>query len=688
MKTALLKFLAAGSLAVLATACAKEHQTADDDQSSTVSFKVEAPAGIDTKAIADGKTATKLFYQVFDASGNPIEGLGVQTATLTPVSGVSGKGSSASVEFRLAKGQTYNFIFWAQTPTDGYYTVDDNDGLKKITANYSDKSANDENFDAFFATIKDRKITGAISETVILKRPFAQLNIASSDTEIAVGTTSTAINFSGAKSAITVKQIPTVFAPLTDELSNGQDVTFAEAAVPTETLTVSGVAYTYLSMNYIFAPAAGDVCDFEATFTVDGNTVTTTMTNTPIQRNCRTNIVGKVLTSKVETVVIVDPVVDGDESLDGYKDNGYATSIPAGPENMSADVIDVTAENAQYVLDGAYGSIDGKTINFTESITDQVLVLGRPNKFTGSNTKYMVGGYDATADGYQEFSTAEALVEYLATNSCNRYYTRAIENVKFTASEGVVLTGIQAVSGHIYGTATAPIYDYVRDSGSWCYDTTASYYYAYTFKNITFEGLTFLKNAKFAKATEPTTIDGITFSGCKFLAFSTAESGKTLGGQRIFFQNNTTSFVKSFQNIVVDNCEFTTSYQGIYTQYVYDLTVTNCTFTKTGHNAIALQSNGATPEYGDITIKDNTFEGIGDRLIRFGNVASLKSITVTGNISTNSGDTDGQMMKTGAIPNGFSKKITNNTNDGVQWTDISTTDTSAGTTTLIYSCGN
>ena len=52
---------------------------------------------------------------------------------------------------------------------------------------------------------------------------------------------------------------------------------------------------------------------------------------------------------------------------------------------MSDTVINVTAANAQYTLDGAYGSINGKTINFTETVP-YTLDLARPTKFEGSGT--------------------------------------------------------------------------------------------------------------------------------------------------------------------------------------------------------------------------------------------------------------------------------------------------------------
>lgn len=347
-----------------------------------------------------------------------------------------------------------------------------------------------------------------------------------------------------------------------------------------------------------------------------------------------------------------------DAFIAGYSESGTAVALPAGPD-MSGDIVNVTAANAQYTLDGAYGSIDGKTINFTESISE-TLVLGRPNRFPGSNTKYMVGGYTSDASGYQEFATAEELAAYLKTNSGNPYYTRAVNNVKFTASEGVTIEGVAAWSGHIYGTETSTVYDYVLDNGVQYTNTSPSYHDAYNFTNITFEGINFVKNAKFTKNSNsegPATINGLTFKACKFLTYST----EIAAGARLYFQNNSTVFENAFKNIVVDGCSFDTSRQGVYTQYVYGLTVKNSTFTTTGHNAIALQSlPTVTPNYGAVVIENNTFDKIGDRVIRFGDIGADTQITITGNIATNSGDSVGEVMKASTLASGITYDIHDN----------------------------
>ncbi len=102
MNKNLFKTFAIAAMAVLAGACAKENEQLAGP--SNVTFEISTPE-IATKAIGDGMTATKLYYQVFDADGNVIDGLGVQNKEL-----VSGK---TTVSFQLIKDQTYNFIFWA-----------------------------------------------------------------------------------------------------------------------------------------------------------------------------------------------------------------------------------------------------------------------------------------------------------------------------------------------------------------------------------------------------------------------------------------------------------------------------------------------------------------------------------------------------------------------------------------------
>lgn len=366
MNKNLFKSFALAAVAVIAGACAKESEQLAGP--SNVTFEVSTPE-IATKAIGDGMTATKLYYQVFDADGNAIEGLGVQNKDL-----VSGK---TTVSFQLIKDQTYNFIFWAQTAEAGYYIIDEAEGLKKITADYAThKGANDENRDAFFAVEKGLKITGPVSKTVKLTRPFAQVNIGTNDELKAGTTTAPAIDLTGATSKVVIKGVPTVFAPLatTPEtmLTGATDVTFISAAVPTEKLVVKGVEYNYLAMNYVFAPAEGTVCDLTAEFALVGRApIPLSSPATPIKRNYRTNILGKLLTSSADFNIEVDPGFEGGEevNLESIKNEASLRALFAtgGTAKLAADLV---LDKSVAVTPGKEVTLDlnGKTISNTEDL--------------------------------------------------------------------------------------------------------------------------------------------------------------------------------------------------------------------------------------------------------------------------------------------------------------------------------
>ena len=329
------------------------------------------------------------------------------------------------------------------------------------------------------------------------------------------------------------------------------------------------------------------------------------------------------------------------EGETGYKNQ----ALPTGPD-MSSTVVEVNTENAQYTLDGAYGNINGKTIKFTESVTD-VLVLGRPTKYAGSNTKYYVGGFDASATGYQKFDTAAELVAYKSSEAWTPgcYYSRAISNVTFTAGANVTLAGftLEGSNGHIYGTEAKPVYDYVRDSGTECVDANNGYYGNLNLEKITFDGLTVNSTSGFAFYFMTTSVtgaqnkvDGLTFKNCKI---TSSDRGIT-----DFMNNGGTADI--FSNITFDNCELTVSGSnqantyGVYMQGVSNVTVNKCKLT--GMTRAIQNVAGGTEEdvqqpSGTFTVTNNEFNNITAYIIRGESTAALTDLTVTGNTSKDSG---------------------------------------------------
>lgn len=304
----------------------------------------------------------------------------------------------------------------------------------------------------------------------------------------------------------------------------------------------------------------------------------------------------------------------------------------------------VTPETVQKVLNGENGSIDNKVIVFAKGEYTQTLYLGIPNKHVGSNTIYK--GIQANATELTTFTDIED-IKKMSWGS--KYYSRSMENIKFISEENVVLPGIEMSSGHVYGN----VFDYVIDKQ---YTSGSAYYLSLDVKNLTFEGLTFNKRINFV--TSATNIyyeegtdkeelllaaslfDGITFEGCNFDMGGTES---TVGSAIRLYSESSVDI--SIKNIVVNNCEISNAYQGVYTNHVQNISVKNTNFSNLGHNAIAIQNHGKDNyNHGEIKIEANTFNDISDRIIRF-NQFFGSLILIKNNTASNCGNTNNEVIK-------------------------------------------
>lgn len=364
-------------------------------------------------------------------------------------------------------------------------------------------------------------------------------------------------------------------------------------------------------------------------------------------------------TSVVNSATPVTITLDNDAfDLAQVGDTGYSnlTDAISAAQSGGKTVTLLTADDAllQAILDGQYGRIDGLTIELPAGSYGQ-LELGRATKYAGSNTEYYVGGFDESAAGYQKFDDAEELKTYKDSEGWTPlcYYVRNMNDVTLKAAAGadVEIAGMTATAGHIYGTYGAPVTDYVL--GTTTDDTGDSYYLAQNWSNITFDGLTFTAKVDIASSLEKTAIDGVSFRNCNFNINNT-----TSGNQALRYYNELDN--EKVSGLTVDNCTFTNCFQGVYTQKIKNITVTNSTFDTTAHNAIAIQSGDKAANHGDVVITNNTFTNIRDRIIRFNNVAKGTNITITGNTATNSGDETGEVIKATSIAEGVTTTIYSN----------------------------
>ena len=321
-----------------------------------VQFKVELPGNIDSRAISDGLKATQLQVAVYKEDGTHLNL--DQTVTMT--------GKTATVTFKLVKGLTYKFAFWAQNPNEDAYTFDAATG--KVTVDYSKAIANADDGDAFSNT-KTLAVTGPMTETIYLHRPFAQLNYGDVMEDY---TAAMAAGIDFAKTAVTVKQVATSFDIMnqTTASDNLVDVTWpAAASAIGEDLTVEEVAYKWLSMCYFLVPADEATVETELSLLNTAGTEFNkiAVSNVPVQKNHRTNILGSLFTDDVNFNVIIDERFDEPDLKPEVVWDGTMTE----PADITGDIIEIKdGGELAWVLNSITNgtTLAGKTFKLTDDI--------------------------------------------------------------------------------------------------------------------------------------------------------------------------------------------------------------------------------------------------------------------------------------------------------------------------------
>ena len=333
---------------------------------------------------------------------------------------------------------------------------------------------------------------------------------------------------------------------------------------------------------------------------------------------------------------------------------GYnGADLPAVP-TVDGNVLTVTPANAQYTLDGAYGSIDGKTIRFSAGAYG-TLVLGRPSKYTGAQTTYHTMKWDNTT-WVLDASTTD-LATYIKGLSNVSAYERTLKNVTFTAEAGVTIEGFEAASGYVYVNAgsTTEVWNCVLDAKVGPSQAN-SYYGATTLKNITFDGLTIKNGLSISNYPQKVsgTVDGLTIKNCTF------EGDAAQMSKNGYTAINLKSDNVPFSNITVEDNAITNYFQGLYVQGSNGLTVSHNVIAGTAHNALAVQSSTGNPVRGATRIAENIIRNAGDRAIRVGDSDPAASLTVENNAIVDSGDTEGQNFKAGKLPTQGAVALENN----------------------------
>ncbi len=607
-KRILIGMFAAASL-LFATSCSNESlDTIQPGAETAVSFTLGVENLAQTRAISDGKSADKLIYAVFDENGQRI----------TTMEQVIRDGVSFPTKetITLAKGQTYKIAFWAQDADCNAYTVDNN---MNVAISYEGIN-NDERRDAFFSTVTisvDNNSTSTLEKGVTLKRPFAQLNVgvekADWDAAVAAGVVIE-------KSDVTMSNVANSINLVDGSVSGSVEVSYTMNAIPTEYLMVDldgdgkKEEYNYLSMNYLLVDDATGganralINEVEFNFyPVSGNPInfSTGLNNIPVQRNWRTNIVGKLLTSDVTYKIEIDPAYEDDINIDAtIKADTPAQTIKDILENGGVVTVAETPE----------GGIDFSGLELKK---DLYLLLNAPV------SEIIVGGNN---DG----------VTTKSVSSMPNITIEVAKDVEYPAFTFADYAENYIIKGHANSSKTM-----------------GTNFKMKSVKNIQIDGIAFSytaasDNQYVIDACNPT--DGLIVSNCVTTDLGTRfvnlQGGASLAVKNIQILNNTLGckdgskdaglaremdpiYAKAVENIRIEGNVITNSmdHHAIYTTGCKKLTITGNTVSNAHEDAIKVDIYDGT----DATITNNTIVKATNNGVRVDNMNTEATVIITDN---------------------------------------------------------
>ena len=212
-------------------------------------------------------------------------------------------------------------------------------------------------------------------------------------------------------------------------------------------------------------------------------------------------------------------------------------------------------------------------------VTNQAEFLSALNSATDGETIYLAAG---------DFGTIE-MIHYFKNTS--------VKNIKLVGMEGTSI-------GLWFGKDCKPV-------NGW------------TFQNISFTGD---KGLVINCVNNDVTVENCTFTGTRF---------ESAGGGAYA------------SDLTIKNCTFkdTTDRGGKPTVYIGEnngVSITDCTFTNVGYNAIQIGKM-----HGNVSIEDNRIDGTYDRAIRFTTAAANEAavVTIKGNTVMNGADDAGEVLK-------------------------------------------
>ena len=190
--------------------------------------------------------------------------------------------------------------------------------------------------------------------------------------------------------------------------------------------------YHYLSMSYILVDAQKSTLqDLDFTFhPISGNDIVIdeVLSNVPVQRNWRTNIIGQILTGNIDFNISIDPIYDGEYNNGtavSVELNGvyYSTIEDALAKAVDGDSINLGASN--YTLPSNIRLKDGATGTITFVGEGEKTVINGSANANGINVIMKDLTWKSPSTGYDTAFTHATSVSFENCNITGQYYAQS-----------------------------------------------------------------------------------------------------------------------------------------------------------------------------------------------------------------------------------------------------------------------
>lgn len=432
-----LKLLAAATLIALTTAACQKEQLSDNsaEGAESVTFTVQTEVG--TKAVADedGLAAKidQVLVAVYMKDGDTFRLYDEPVATYT----ASNKQATFSVN--LIRKQTYKIVVWAQK--EGAYVC--TEGLQSIVRSPAKASVcNDDELDAFYASHEYVQGSATASTSIHAKRPFAQLNLITKD-----------LRTGFEPSNVTVTYVSdTKFNALTG-LSSEPAATAVTYSATQPNYKAQGktldAAKNTLVMNYLFAPETEQIVlpsvKMKAQLT---EVVDFEVSNVPVKRNYRTNVIGNLLTEQTDfTITVVPTWGDSEINVESVATVAAANAaLQAGKTNVAIESVE---SNSVILLPETPNTIG---ISLPSGNANAVTI-----KYETSNESGQTPNLNVTAENNTGNLVINAPQSHVTLNGATyNNVTASTSNTTLIVEEGVTINTLTINAGglEIHGTVT------------------------------------------------------------------------------------------------------------------------------------------------------------------------------------------------------------------------------------------